>query len=66
MHVKVEREEDGCWLAEVPAMQGALSYGASKEEAIARVEALVRRILADKLEHGERAPGLERGFTVAE
>ncbi len=66
MHVEVEREEDGRWLAEVPAMPGALAYGASKEEAIARVEALVRRIFADKLAHGERAPGLERGFTVAE
>ena len=58
MQVEVEREEDGRWLAEVPAMPGALAYGATKEEAIARVEALVGRILADKLEHGEPAPGL--------
>jgi hypothetical protein len=42
-----------------------MAYGASKSEAVAKVEALVLRVLADKLEHGEEAPGLERVFTVA-
>lgn len=37
--VEAEREEDGRWVAEVPALPGALAYGATREEALARVEA---------------------------
>ena len=65
MRVEVEQEDDGRWMAEVPSLPGAMAYGASKSEAVAKVEALVLRVLADKLEHGEEAPGLERVFTVA-
>jgi hypothetical protein len=65
MRVEVEQEDDGRWIAEVPSLPGAMAYGASKSEAVAKVEALVLRVLADKLEHGEEAPGLERVFTVA-
>ncbi|MDO8539323.1 MAG: type II toxin-antitoxin system HicB family antitoxin [Opitutaceae bacterium] len=65
MQVEVEREDDGRWIAEVPAIPGAMAYGASKAEAVARVEALVLRVLADKIEHGEEAPGIDRVFTVA-
>lgn len=65
MRVEVEREDDGRWIAEVPALPGAMAYGASKAEAVAKVEALVLRALADKIEHGEEAPGIERVFTVA-
>jgi len=65
MQVEVEREDDGRWIAEVPALPGAMAYGASKTEAVAKVEALVLRALADKIEHGEEAPGIEQVFTVA-
>ena len=65
MQVEIEREEDGRWIAEVPALSGAMAYGASRTEAIARVEALVLRALADKLEHGEDAPEIGHVFTVA-
>ena len=65
MQVEVEREDDGRWIAEVPALPGAMAYGSSKAEAVAKVEALVLRALADKIEHGEAAPGIERVFTVA-
>lgn len=65
MKVEVERESDGRWIAEVPALPGAMAYGASKKEAIAKVEALVLRVLADKLEHGEDAPEVRGVFTVA-
>ena len=56
--VEVEREEDGRWLAEVPELPGALAYGASAEEAQARVQALALRVVADRLEHGEAGPEL--------
>lgn len=65
MRVEVEQEQDGRWIAEVPALPGAMAYGASKADAVAKVQVLVLRILADKLEHGEEAPGLDRVFTIA-
>jgi predicted RNase H-like HicB family nuclease len=65
MRVETEQEVDGRWIAEVPDLPGAMAYGSSKEEAIAKVQALVLRILADKLEHGEDAPELKQVFTFA-
>ncbi len=65
MQVEVEQESDGRWIAEVPSIPGAMGYGASRKEAIARVEALVLRILADKVEHGEEAPQISSVFSVA-
>ena len=43
MFVEIEREEDGRWIAEVPALRGAMAYGATKKEAVAKVEALAAR-----------------------
>ncbi len=63
--VEIEREEDGRWIAEVPQLPGALAYGKSREEAIARVQALALRVIAERLEHGEAAPGIETVFSVA-
>jgi predicted RNase H-like HicB family nuclease len=65
MRLEVEQEEDGRWLAEAPALPGVMAYGATRSEAVARVEALSLRVLADRLEHGERAPELDRLFTAA-
>lgn len=65
MNVEVELEDDGRWIAEVPEIPGAMVYGATRDEAISRVEALILRILADRLDNGEAAPELEKVFTVA-
>jgi predicted RNase H-like HicB family nuclease len=54
--IECEREDDGRWLAEVPQLAGALAYGPSRDEAIARVEILALRFLAEQLEHGESGP----------
>jgi predicted RNase H-like HicB family nuclease len=43
--VEIEREEDGRWIAEVPALPGALAYGGTPEEARARAEALALRVI---------------------
>ena len=64
MKIEVERENDQRWLAEAPAIPGALAYGESRAAAIAKVEALVLRILADRLDHGEPAAEVEEVFTV--
>ncbi len=51
-----EREEDGRWLAEVPEIPGALAYGATANEAMAKAEVLALRVLAERLEHDEAGP----------
>jgi predicted RNase H-like HicB family nuclease len=53
--VEYEQEEDGRWLAEVLELPGALAYGQTSEEAVAKAQALALRVLADRLEHGESA-----------
>jgi predicted RNase H-like HicB family nuclease len=51
--IELEREDDGRWLAEVPALSGVMCYGADRDEAMARVQALALRVIADRLEHRE-------------
>jgi predicted RNase H-like HicB family nuclease len=65
VNIEIEIEDDGRWIAEVPALPGAMAYGSSRAEAISKVEALVLRILADRVENGEDAPQLDSVFTVA-
>ena len=47
--IEVEKEEDGRWLTEIPALPGVLAYGRSREEAIAQARVLALRVLADHL-----------------
>ncbi len=63
--IVLEQEEDGRWIAEIEALPGALAYGATPEEARAKVEALALRILADRREHGEPVPELDGLFEAA-
>ncbi len=51
--IELEREEDGRWIAEVPALSGVLCYAKTRDEAVARVQALALRVIADRLDHGE-------------
>ena len=63
--IEIEREEDGRWLSEVPELPGVLAYGHTREEAIAHVQALALRVVADRLEHGEAVPQMANVFSVA-
>ena len=56
--IETEAETDGRWIAEVRDLPGVLAYGSTREEAIARAEALALRVLADRLEHREAGPDL--------
>lgn len=56
--IEIERETDGRWLAEVPDLPGVMTYGKTRDEAMARVQALALRVIAERLEHGETAPEL--------
>ena len=48
--VQCERDEDGRWLAKMP---GAIAYGDTIEEAMARVEALALQVAAEEVKHSE-------------
>ena len=63
--VEYEQEEDGRWLAEVKELPGVLSYGKDPDDAVARVQALALRVVADKLENGENIPALMFSFSMA-
>jgi len=51
--IELERETDGRWIAEVVELPGVLAYGESQDDAIARVQALALRVVADRLENEE-------------
>lgn len=65
MLVEVEREKDGRWIAEVPALPGVLVYGQTESEARAKAEALALRVIADRLENGEPVPPEARRLFAA-
>ena len=52
--VDVEQEADGRWIAEIADLPGVMVYGATADEALAKVQALALRVVADGLEHGGR------------
>ncbi len=51
--IELEQEIDGRWIAEVVELPGVLAYGATQDQAIAQVQALALRVVADRLEHDE-------------
>lgn len=63
--IETEREADGRWIAEVPELPGVMTYGATREEALARVEAMALPVLADRVEHGEPVPEIGTLFSAA-
>ena len=65
MRIEIDREEDGRWIGEVPDLPGVFVYGGSREEVVAKAEALALRVIADRLDHGESIPELEDLFAVS-
>jgi predicted RNase H-like HicB family nuclease len=55
--VEIEQEEDGRYLAEVADLPGVMAYGETADLALAHVQALALRVLADRLDHGEGPHG---------
>jgi predicted RNase H-like HicB family nuclease len=55
--IELDREEDGRWIAEIAALPGVMVYGESREDALAKCQALALRVLADRIEHGEPPTG---------
>lgn len=57
LKVEFSREVDGRWIADIPALPGVTVYGKTRKHALAAIEALALRVIADRLEHGEAVPG---------
>jgi predicted RNase H-like HicB family nuclease len=62
--IELEQETDSRWIAEVPELPGVLTYGATRDEAIRKAQALSLRVLAERLEHGETLPQVENVFSI--
>ena len=45
--IEFEQEEDGRWIAEIPALPGVMAYGLTRNEAESKVEAMALRVIAD-------------------
>jgi predicted RNase H-like HicB family nuclease len=48
LRTEVEREEDGRFLASVPALPGVMAYGDTQEMALRKAKAIALQVLADK------------------
>jgi predicted RNase H-like HicB family nuclease len=44
--IQTDREDDGRWIAEIPEVPGALAYGATVDEAIAKAYAIAREAVS--------------------
>lgn len=65
-NIEIDREDDGRWIAEVPELHGMTVYGDDRASAVAKVQALVLHVIAERLEHGEEVPELVSvSFVVA-
>lgn len=62
--METDVEADGRHIAEVPSLPGVLAYGTTCEEAVAKVEALALRVLAERMENGEPVPEMDNVFSV--
>jgi len=56
LSIKLEREEDGRWIAEALELPGVMTYGETREEAISNTERLAIEVIADRIKHGELSP----------
>ena len=54
--LQIDQQTDGRFLAAIFDLPGGLAYGATHDEAFARVQAQALRVLVDRLETGEPTP----------
>jgi hypothetical protein len=48
LKVEFSREVDRRWIADIPALPGVTVYGRTRKQALAAVEALALRVIADR------------------
>jgi len=49
--IELEKEDDGCWIAEIDELNGVLVYGKTREAAGMKVKALAASVIAERLEN---------------
>ena len=52
MMVTIDRDEDGVWMVECPAIPGCVSQGNTKEEALANIREAIALCLEVRAEQG--------------
>ena len=52
LNVTLDRDEDGVWVVECPAIPGCVSQGQSREEALANIDDAIRLCLEVRAERG--------------
>ena len=50
--VTIDRDEDGVWIAECPAIPGCVSQGATKDEALENIKEAIQLCLEVRAEKG--------------
>jgi len=50
--ITIDRDEDGMWIVECPAIPGCVSQGKSRDEAVANIEDAIRACLEVRAERG--------------
>jgi predicted RNase H-like HicB family nuclease len=48
LHIELEREEDGRFLASVPRLPGVMAYGDTEAAALSKVKAIAGEVLAEE------------------
>ena len=56
LHIDIEREDDGRFLASVPDLPGVMAYGDTGDAALRKVKSIALQVLADMIENGEDVP----------
>ncbi len=51
-HVTIDRDEDGVWVVECPAIPGCVSQGATKDEALENIKEAITLCLEVRAEKG--------------
>lgn len=67
LHIKLEKDEDGVFIATVPSMPGCISDGPTREEAIVNVRDAIQGWLAAEDEKAlSRMPEAERASLITQ
>jgi predicted RNase H-like HicB family nuclease len=56
LQIDIEGEEDGRFLASVPALPGVIAYGGTEESAVERVKTIALQVLTEMIEKGDELP----------
>jgi len=52
LHVTLDRDEDGVWIAECPSIPGCISQGNTRDEALANVREAITLCMEVRAERG--------------